>query len=536
MKKTKFFHPTLIWLLIIFGFYLTLSLVSNTFDGDFGWHLRFGRDAWQGNFQYLDSYTWGYFGRPWINHEWGGDIFFYALYNLTGYFGLAVFISLALWASFLAIIKIFYKKFTPISILVALYCLLSIRFIIMLRLSMLSLLFFALLWWSLEKMPAKKTYYAWPFILWLWSFFHGSWILGFIVINIYLGGNILYLFWRWLKKKKSIKPPYWNFVLIKKAIIWQTFSALVIVLNPYGWRMWGEVIGYFSNSFYKSHINEWLPSYSYPVYWLPLVLSAICACAFYSDYYFNKKSSQITLPRLLLFIAFFISAMQYRRNNMYLVMICLPVLIGAVERIIADFPIKKTPFLIKIYLTVTTLIASTYIIFSIQPTIRYSFDVWNDRRLIAQWGFPVGAVEYLRTELNGRRDVRIFNHYAWGGYPNWTLPEALAYMDGRSAATWTTAEGNSLLAKYFDLVLKENQLSWLEQNQTQYILLNKNMSDYPSPRWSDKLLFNGEDLDRLMKPEPYQLEKDIRQSANWELVYTDVISNLWRIKSAGTKK
>lgn len=505
--------------LCLFGFYLTLSLVSHTFDGDFGWHLRFGKNAWSGNFQYTDSYTWSYFGQNWVNHEWGGDLVFWLLYDHSGYFSLVIFISLALWLAFLLAPKIFTKQLTPASILISALSLLTIKFIIMLRLSMLSLLFFLLLWWSLEKIPEKKTYYWWPLLLWFWSFFHGSWILGFIAINIYLAGHLLE---RIISKKTN-----WNLSTIKKVIGWQTISGIVIMVNPYGWKIWSEVVHYFLNNFYKLHINEWLPSYSYPVYWWPIIMAAVVIVMIYFDFYFNKTQRQITWPRLLLFIAFFISAMQYRRNNMFLVLICVPALVAGLQYIVKNIGFNHR---IKNLLGTIIIFASVMTICLIwRPVIRYNNDVWRDKEMQAAYGFPVEAVDFLSAKTKGETNTRLFNRYAWGGYLNWRLPNAMVYLDGRSAATWLAPDGESLLKKYFALLLDENKLADLETNQVKYIILNKSRYEYPPPQWTDKLIFKKQDIDKVLAVEPYQLEKDLDKSQSWKKIYSDQISNVWEL-------
>ena len=43
--------------------------------------------------------------------------------------------------------------------------------------------------------------------------------------------------------------------------------------------------------------------------------------------------------------------------------------------------------------------------------------------------YPAGAVEYLREH---RPPGPIFNHFNWGGYLIWTLPEYPVGMDGRT--------------------------------------------------------------------------------------------------------
>ncbi|MFH1291766.1 MAG: hypothetical protein ABIH87_01030 [bacterium] len=526
-------------ILILFGLYLTMSIVSNTFDPDFGWHLRFGQDAWNNNFQYTDSYTWAHQDQSWINHEWGGDMVFWLLYDKLGYFSLVFFISLALWLAFLFAPKIFTKKLTLASILISVLTLLSIKFIIIMRLSMLGPLFFVWLWWSLEKMPDKKTYRLWPIILWLWSFFHGSWILGFIVINIYLVGEIITMSLHSLRSTETTvelsrhfrllamtKQKTWNWDLVKKTIIWQLISALVITINPYGWKIWIEVIKYFTSNFYKTRVNEWLPSYAYPVHWWPLIIVAIAMVIIY----LGRKNKLMNWPRLLLFVAFFISAMQYVRNNVFLMLVCTPILVIFLKQI--KWPVKK-PKLIGYVMICIVLI--TVIIYT-KPTIRYNNDIWKDRLLIAWHSFPVEAVEFLKKQTVNQSGVRLFNRLYWGGYLNWTLPNALVYMDGRGTVTWTDKDGQLLLKKYFAILSQADQLAELEQNQVQYIILDKNYPDYPAPKWSDKILFSQSDLEKAMAVEQRQLEKDLFNNPNWELIYTDQLANIWHKKSSSQYK
>lgn len=509
-------------ILIFFGFYLTLSLVSHTFDGDFGWHLRFGKDALSGNFQYVDNYTWSHLNRNWVNHEWGGDAIFWILYNNLGYFSLVLFVSLALFSAYLLVPKIFNKKLTPTSITLSILALLSVSYIIMMRLSMLSLLFFVILWWSLEKLPSKKTYYYWPVILWLWAFFHGSWILGFITINIYLAGNLIQLIIQ-KRKKLPLKKTEWTAETIKKVVTWQIISALVLVINPYTFHIWTEVASYFTNSFYKSHINEWLPSYSYPVFWWPLIIAVISGTSLYLDVVINKNK-RVSLAQILLFVAFFISAMQYRRNMMFFVLICLPILVATLSEIVKKIKYRQKNSALNLIMIIVVIA----LIVKIQPIIRYNYNIWQDKFIITAYGFPYTAVEFLKDEIAETKNVRLFNRYAWGGYLNWNLPNSLVYLDGRSAATWKTIEGESLLAQYFDILLKENQLQYLEKNNVKYILLNKNLPDYGPPSWSDRLLFGQEQLEKVLSIEPFQLEKDIAKNKNWKLIYSDNISNVWK--------
>jgi len=529
-------------ILILFGLFVTISLISNTFDGDFGWHLRFGQDAWQNNFQYTDSYTWAHYGKEWFNHEWGGDMVFWFLYDKIGYFSLVIFVSLSLWLTFLLSVKIFNKKLTVGAILISILSLISLKFVLMMRLSMVAPLFFVLLWWSLEKLPHKKTYYWWPVILWLWSFFHGSWILGFILINIYLVGNLIQII---ITKKNFCilrqiprlrcatlgmtgKNTNWTLKTIKNTILWQIISALVIMINPYGWKMWGEIILYFTNGYYKSWINEWLPSYTYPIYWWPIVIAAIAMVVLCIGW----KKKQVTWAQLLLFIAFFISAMQYKRNNFYLVLICLPLLVIVWKDMSEKIKIKNN--IKKIFLPI--LISTACIIYAIWflPRLRFTNNVWQDKFLLARYNFPLGAIKFLQKETKNKSNIRLFNAYGWGGFLNWTVPNTLVYLDGRSAATWLADDGEPLLKKHIEMLTEDNKLPELEKNNVKYVILRKNIPSYPKPNWINRIIFDKKDLERVMSTDPFPLEVDLDKSDNWELIYSDVISKVWRRISHNT--
>jgi hypothetical protein len=79
------------FLLCVLAVLYVTAVISYRFDYDLGWHLRFGRDALLDKFQFLDTYTWSYYGQPWVNHEWGGDILYWLLYSNFGYFSLVFF-------------------------------------------------------------------------------------------------------------------------------------------------------------------------------------------------------------------------------------------------------------------------------------------------------------------------------------------------------------------------------------------------------------------------------------------------------------
>ena len=514
--------------LLLFGLYLTISLISYTFDGDFGWHLRFGKDVILNNFQYADSYSWSFFGKNWVNHEWGGDILFYLLYSNLGHFSLVILISLSLWLGFLLINKIFFKKLSLIAITISIISLLAVDFIITMRLSMLSIPFLVMLIYLLENVEKKKTYIYFPILIWIWSVLHGSWILAFIVINIYLFGSILSKILIYFKEEIPLIK-IWNNLIIKKVILWQVISGIVIMINPYTYQIWHEVLLYFTNNYYKQHITEWLPSYSYPIYIAPLIIGTVSAILILLAY----KEKKISFTHLLLFVFFAISAWQYKRNNIYLVLICIPVLTSTITYVAKNIKIKKDNKEIVGYIILAIIIFG--IVMLQKPNIRYTSDVWQDKALLEYYAFPYQSTKVLDQKIGGQKNVRIFNEYSWGGYLIWNIPNTLVFTDGRSAATWKDPDGKLVLQKQMDLVTQPNGLKYMEENNVSFVILRKNYSGYNKPDWINRSLLGEEKLKILTTDYKYQLIKDLEKSNSWKKIYEDKISELWQLTASKDK-
>jgi hypothetical protein len=77
--------------------------------------------------------------------------------------------------------------------------------------------------------------------------------------------------------------------------------------------------------------------------------------------------------------------------------------------------------------------------------------------------FPAGAVQFLRTHP---QPGRMFNHYGWGGYLEWYLPEAKVFVDGRA----DIFEYNGSLKDFFDADVLRNSQEIMDRYQVNYVL------------------------------------------------------------------
>lgn len=507
-------------ILLIAGYIFTAMMMSRFIDADLGWHLRFGQEWWQNNsFPYLDTYTWTNYGKLWINHEWGGDILFWFIYNYFGYVGLVLIMALALFSAFLLVARIFQKKLTILSLSIILVLLWLAQHVLAMRLAMLAPLFLALLWYSLERLPEKRAYYVWPIFFWLWSVLHGSWILGFIVIGIYVAGHSINLVFK-KYAPRFYQFPGWTGKNILNVLFWAGLAAALILVNPYGFGLWREVVAYFFTTYDKLNIADWLPSYAYPVNWEWLALMG--ASLPLAGWGFWRK--KITWPQALLFAVFWYAAFRYKRQAIFFAMIVTPLFVSVVEetRILWSrwFQAKKYRYFLA------TALFLTLIFYGLKSA--WPVDPWTNQWLMRQTSYPLAAVNFLKNRTVNQ-STRMFNDLNWGGYLNWSLPNITLFLDGRGASTWYVPNQPITYLEYYHQLLNDpGGLEIITKNKARYIFLSKTRTNYPTDpvnRW----MF-GKRLEVLRQKRSIRLEDDLSQSIDWQLIYEDELSRIWEDK------
>jgi hypothetical protein len=521
MKKALFY------ILLLLNFIYPLKIVSNALDGDFGWHLRFGQDIHtQATFPYLDTYTYTKFGQPWINHEWGGDWLFYQIYTNLGYFWINIITALVSTLAFLIIGKAFCKKITPSFLFFSLTCQMAVFHIFSPRLAMFGQFFAALIILAFEKYDTHpRALYIIPVIIYLWSILHGSWILGFIIVNLYLGAAILpnlipEKYHQYFTDKKRSKA------FIYQLIIVQIIAAGLVIINPYGIKIWTEVLQYFGQNYYKSHISEWTPSYAYPVFPKILILQTISLVLIIYGAY--KK--RVRLTHVLFFIAFFLAAFFYKRQGIFTALLSAPILEHTailVRTELSRFSLYK--FIQrqqdKFYWMLAMLFIFLLVVYSL--LIHYTTDPWNDQKLSNNNAPPYEATTFLQQYIANKK-VKIFNEFSWGGYLNWMLPNALVYLDGRGTATWMYDKDTSMLEYYINLKERDDAVKIIEQEGADYIMLRQPTFIISGrPGWTDKYLF-GKNFKKYFVDHEKKLEEQINNSPSWQKIYNDKRAIIWK--------
>ncbi len=227
-------------------------------DPDLWWHLCDARILFtQHHFIWNEPYAYTVLSRQWYDPEWLAEIPYWVGYKLLGALGiylvtwallyanvaLVYFRSLrktspepAFWAS-LGGLLLFTINAGPRTILCG-YILLSVLLLIL----------------DLFEERQSKAIWAAPVIFAVWVNTHGSWLLGLILVVLYLVPGWFNLHaGSFEQDKRSSKTQ-------KTLLSVLALSVLALFLNPYGWHLvWNPFDMIFAQKLNIASIEEWQP-------------------------------------------------------------------------------------------------------------------------------------------------------------------------------------------------------------------------------------------------------------------------------------
>jgi hypothetical protein len=278
-----------------------------------------------------------------------------------------------------------------------------------------SFLFFAILLCFLEKVrdnmsAAKgiKIYFLVSLLMLIWSNMHGGYILGQVLL-------ILYVIMEGLKFiHPSLKPLQKN--IYKKLVIVCGLGIIFSLFNPNIYNALTMVIT--APSSLKVHNLEYqsslwrfreLNEYIIILYWLILLITIIVIIV-------NLKKIDITVLALLIGTGFF--SFTTARYIPFFMIAALPI----ISILLSKGIILK---LSRIFIFAIMIYAAVFF------TWKERLNVQNisSNRWINTYEFPVTAADFI---LNHNIKGRIYNNFEWGGYLIWRLgPERKVFIDGR---------------------------------------------------------------------------------------------------------
>ncbi len=491
--KLKLLVPSIADVIFLILFLiLTLTPAGETLlaDGDTGWHIKAG--------EYIldtmsvprhDIFSFHNPSPVWTAHEWLSEVVMALIHKAFGLTGIVVFFSFVISLSGYLLFNIIRNQkgnFIVAGIIVSLV-LSCVAIHWLARPHIFSLLFLIIWYYLLDayQYDERNYLYCMPPLMFLWVNLHGGFILGFVLLGIYLGYDFLNLYASNDEEKERYKQK------TKFLGITAGFCIFAALLNPYGYHMLFFPFKFISMKFMIDTITEFRSPNLHNLDEIPFEILLLLIVALFAV---SRKGPNIL--ELLLLILFAHMALLSVRNIPALAVISAPIIARQAEAVLKQTKgsffeafqkkannIAQIDASAKGHLWLILPIAAV-VIFAMNGQIAYTFD---------QKTKPLAAIEFLKREpLKGN----MFNEYVFGDYIVYSAyPQYRVFIDGRA-----DMYGEGKLKEYHNITgLKPGWESILEKYNVKWIIFN-----------SDSML-----------------SKILREKSEWKLIFADKVANIF---------
>jgi hypothetical protein len=458
-RIARFLLPSvtdLIFILLLFSFAFGVLAPRLLWDGDIGWHIRDGQNILTTHsIPRVDSFSATMSGRTWYAWEWLYDALIAVIYNRLELSGV-VYFSAVVIATTLAIVFRFSLRrgggLVPTIILFLIgtvAC--SIHFLA--RPHVVGWLITVVWLWILDSSYRQaldgkfdRRLYWLPLLMVLWANLHGGFVLGLVLLGIYLAADGLH----WLRCRTAQRAFAAKHAGVLAVVL--ASSGLTSMINPYGYHLHVHVYRYLTDRFLMQHIDEFrapslrgLPAQAFAL----LVLFGILGLV--------RVRGRVRWADALLMLFAAVSGFSAARNipisAMLLIVVAAPLWSrsggeagrGTRLRARVDQMNRMESQLAGHIWPAVVVLAGLVICFQQEkwfhrPVIKAHFD---------EQRFPVRATDFLQQ--SGSHEP-IFSLDSWGGYLIYRLyPEPKVFIDDRH-----DFYGDAILQEYLKVLHLES--------------------------------------------------------------------------------
>jgi hypothetical protein len=259
-RASLFFLPSitdLIFILLLVAFSYGRLAPRLLWDADIGWHVRNGQDILATHaIPRVDSFSATMSGQPWYAWEWLYDLVMGWIHNHAALNGVVFLSALVISATLALVFRFTLRRGANIafSLVFFVLCALVSSIHFLARPHVVGWLLTIGWFWVLEtsRSARSKRRLLWlPLLMILWTNLHGGFLLGFVLLGIYLIGDLLQL----LQCRTSEQH-----AVVRKSILTlgaiTGLCAVASLVNPYGFKLHVHVYQYLTNRFFMQHIDE----------------------------------------------------------------------------------------------------------------------------------------------------------------------------------------------------------------------------------------------------------------------------------------
>ena len=442
-------------------------------EPDFGWHLRTGLDVLRHGLSLplADPYSHTMPDWPWVEHAWLTDVVIAWIYSKFGALGVILLfagVTVAAWLLGAAVASAsvtFRWLACAVSLWVALPYLGA-------RTQLVTLLGLAFLSVILKRWQEGGLSIHWwiPPLFLLWANLHGGFLAGLLLLTLVIATTTLL---RWLSERRiACRGPYDEPLLswedVRRLAVVTGISAAVTLINPYGWRLYGEILDSLSYSYMLETLQEWQPlslathaGRSYALYLGGLGLAMAL---------WYRRIEPVRWVVAGVFLAF---SFRHMRNIPFFLIVSLPlcaeVMSDAYERLRRgvrwpDLAVQRGTFAMAV------LLAAFLVWLGPEHLHRIALSGTKPAQYFKDTSYPIEALEWILA--NGdQAGQRLYNDYAYGGFLLWWLPETKVFIDGRMPA-WRSGQ-RAILRDYMALTGADPDLSILTKYSVDWALVKR---------------------------------------------------------------
>jgi len=401
--------------------------VRPAFDSDTWWHLRTGQ--WiieNGRAPQQDPFSSTMRGSPWQDPGWLAQVVMLGFFHLGGLAGLTLFTALLVGAAFLLLWPLLDG---PILLRAALLLLAAATSAVYwaARPYIASFALAALFLWVLEQWRRglqRRAIWLLPLFMLLWANLHGGFAIGFILLLMYLLGELVSLASDVLTHRAT-RGLAW--IGRRRAI--GTLSGVLLLclvgasVNPYGAAILAYPFKTVSIPVLQTYIQEWQPpdvrSAQLAPFLLMLVLLVVALGV-------SRRAAAPT--ELITSAGWMVLALSAVRHVPVFALVASPVIARHISAALAERGGVSTAVDSLGRRTLNTVLGVVFGLLVIAWTVNQVSAPRLQAHLRAQ--IPTGAVEAMRRlEPRGR----LLNDYNWGGYLLWqAYPAYPTFVDGRT--------------------------------------------------------------------------------------------------------
>lgn len=448
------------WIAIgVLGISFFIIFTEPVYEGDIFWHLKTGQHIWENKeIPAKDPFLFTSIGfeptRPdsvrikfVLSSYWLAQIALYGIYSLADIAGVIIFRVLLLIAPLLIIWHWLRKRNVQFNIIFLVIALSGfvLREYTGDRPQLFSFLFAPLAVYLLEDLKnrlnsynrlnrAKKAItlfdllalFKLPSLMLLWANMHGGFILGAVIIGIYMAAEGLKAMYNKVKAKAEVEKNL-NLNLFLPICLIAVFASFI---NPNTYKVVPLLLEWKTTLYKTAVIENYSPiqhALVFHQYHIPyFIFFALSAATLFLRILVKSQNSQRDHNYALCSAVIFLAALSLTASRY----IPFFVLIGSAW--VAIELNKGASFAGLFFRKIREFFIVELAIMLILGII-LSSDIKNTTALklvVAKKIIPENAVMFIKkNNISGR----IFNTYEWGGYLTWTLyPQSMAFMDGRA--------------------------------------------------------------------------------------------------------